>query len=128
VLVTIWPRARLAVFRHSAQLACGPCLALLRPGTIDSKSAIWARRYNDGVNGAMLAKALIVMVAFPVLTHMIFTVSSKVLGLVLPPVLSLTGGSPQVLANAILVGTMLLAIVASYRVCRRLWPTPRVHA
>ena len=43
------------------------------------------------MNGAMAAKTIIVLIAFPVLVHAIFTGTTMLLGLMLPQVLPMAG-------------------------------------
>jgi hypothetical protein len=76
----------------------------------------------------MAAKTLIVLVAFPVLAHAIFTAVSLVLGLMLPVVLPLAGSWSEWLRKAVIVATLLVAARASFGVCRRLWPAAVVKS
>jgi hypothetical protein len=78
------------------------------------------------VNGATTAKLIIALVAFPVLVHAIFTVVSMVLGLMMPQLAPLAGSWADVFRTSMIVVTFLLAVRASYGVCRRMWPTPPV--
>jgi hypothetical protein len=75
------------------------------------------------VNGAMAAKTVIVLVAFPVLAHAIFTGASMLLGLMLPQVLPMAGSWSELLGKGVLIATFLLAVRGSFGVCRRMWPT-----
>jgi ABC-type branched-subunit amino acid transport system permease subunit len=74
----------------------------------------------------MIAKALIVVVAFPVLGHAIFSILSIALGVILPAVLPLVGSWSELLQRGAMLVIVLIAAHTSFRVCRRLWPTPRV--
>ena len=74
----------------------------------------------------MAAKTIIVLVAFPVLVHAVFTVVSLVLGIVLPAVLPMAGSWSELLSKAVVVATFLLAVRFAFGVCRRLWPAPAV--
>jgi hypothetical protein len=74
----------------------------------------------------MAAKALIVLVAFPMLAHAVFIAASLVLGLMLPTVLPLAGDWADLLGKGVMVATVLVALRISFNVCRRLWPTPVV--
>jgi hypothetical protein len=74
----------------------------------------------------MAAKALIVLVAFPVLAHAVFMAASLVLGLMLPTVLPLAGDWADLLSKGVMVATVVVALRISFNVCRRLWPTPAV--
>ena len=75
------------------------------------------------MNEAMTAKTIIVLVAFPVLVHAIFTGTTMVLGLMLPQVLPMAGSWSDLLGKGVIVATFLLAARASFGVCRRIWPT-----
>jgi hypothetical protein len=70
----------------------------------------------------MVAKAVIVLVAFPVLVHATFTLTSLVLGVVLPSLLPLAGSWSEVVGKAVVVATLLVAVRVSFGVCRRMWP------
>ena len=78
-------------------------------------------------DGAMVGKAIIVLVAFPVLVHASFSVVTMLLGQVLPPVAAMEGSESDVLGTAMLVATFLLAVRFAFGVCRRMWPTPAVR-
>jgi hypothetical protein len=71
---------------------------------------------------AMVAKGVIVLVAFPVLAHAVFTLTSLVLGMVLPSLLPLAGSWSDLAAKAAVVATFLVALRVSFGVCRRMWP------
>lgn len=75
------------------------------------------------MNEAMTAKTIIVLVAFPVLVHAIFTGTTMLLGLMLPQVLPMAGSWSDLLGKGMIVATFLLAVRASFGVCRRIWPT-----
>ena len=72
----------------------------------------------------MAAKTVIVLVAFPVLVHAIFTGTTLLLGLILPQVLPMAGSWADLLGKGVIVATFLLAARASFGVCRRIWPAP----
>lgn len=76
------------------------------------------------MNGAMAAKTIIVLIAFPVLVHAIFTGTTMLLGLMLPQVLPMAGSWSKLLGKGVIVATFLLAVRASFGVCRRIWPAP----
>ena len=75
------------------------------------------------MSGAMAAKTVIVLVAFPVLVHAIFTGTTMLLGLMLPQLLPMAGSWSELLGKGVIVATFLLALRASFGVCRRIWPT-----
>ncbi len=74
------------------------------------------------VNGAIAAKTLIVLGAFPVIAHAIFTGTTMLLGAVLESALELVGGWSGLLSTSVTVGSFLFAVRCSFVVCRRLWP------
>jgi len=78
-------------------------------------------------DGAMVGKAIIVLVAFPVLVHASFSVVTMLLGQVLPPVVAMERSESDVLGTAMLAVTFLLAVRFAFGVCRRMWPTPAVR-
>ena len=78
------------------------------------------------MNGAIAAKVIIVLVAFPVLVHAIFTVVTMVLGLILPALLARADDWSDLVHKAVIVATFLLAMRGSYGVCRRLWPVAAI--
>jgi hypothetical protein len=71
----------------------------------------------------MAAKTIIVLVAFPVLVHAIYTGATMLLGLMLPQVLPIAGSWSELLGKGVIVATFLLAVRGSFGVCRRMWPT-----
>ena len=71
----------------------------------------------------MAAKTIIALVAFPVLVHAIYTGVTMLLGLMLPQVLPIAGSWSELLGKGVIVATFLLAVRASFGVCRRFWPT-----
>jgi hypothetical protein len=74
----------------------------------------------------MVAKAVIVLVAFPVLVHAIYSIGTLVLGLMLPQLLAMAGSWAEVARKGMIGGTFLVAVRASFGVCRRMWPVPAV--
>lgn len=70
----------------------------------------------------MAAKTIIVLIAFPVLVHAIFTGTTMLLGLMLPQVLLMAGSWSELFGKGLIVATFLLAVRASFGVCRRIWP------
>jgi hypothetical protein len=75
----------------------------------------------------MAAKTIIVLVAFPVLVHAVYTVVTMLLNLMLPAVLGLAGSWSEMLGKAAIVVAFLIAVRFAFGVCRRLWPTPAVR-
>ena len=70
----------------------------------------------------MAAKLVIVLVAFPVMVHAIFTLTSLVLRPVLPSLLPLAGSWSALAGTGVVVATFLAAVRISFGVCRRMWP------
>jgi hypothetical protein len=73
--------------------------------------------------GAIVAKAIIVLVVFPVVMHAIFTAGTVVHGFMLPSLLAVADRWSEVLDKGLVSMTFLAAIGGSFNVCRRLWPT-----
>ena len=73
----------------------------------------------------MLVKAIIVVLAFPMFTHAIYMVSAFLLGFLLPHILERAGDWSDAIHRAVVVGTIAMAAHSSFRLCRRLWPTPK---
>ena len=78
------------------------------------------------MNGSMAAKAIIALVAFPVLVHAIFTGTTMLLDVLLPSTLELAGSWSEILSKSVVVAAFLVAVRCAFGVCRRLWPTPAV--
>jgi hypothetical protein len=74
----------------------------------------------------VVAKTIIVLVAFPVLVHASFSVVTMLVERVLPPVLAMAGDWSDVLGKALPVATVLIAVRIAFGVCRSMWPTPAV--
>lgn len=75
----------------------------------------------------MAVKVLIALVAFPVLAHAIFTAVNLVVGLMLPEILAHAGDCAGVVSKGALVAALLVAVRASFGLCRRMWPAPVVR-
>ena len=75
-----------------------------------------------------LPKVVIAVVAFPLFTHVLFLLGRWLIRLAMPEVTDLAGGWSNTLENALLIGAFLVAVRISFRICRHLWPTPRVKA
>jgi hypothetical protein len=76
------------------------------------------------VTRATIVKALIVLGVFPVFAHLIFTVVTVPLRPALAPLFEEAGGWSGLLDKGFVIGTIVLAMRASFAVCRRLWPSP----
>jgi hypothetical protein len=75
----------------------------------------------------MAAKIVIVVGAFPVLVHSVFTGGTLLLDAILPLVLDLEGSWSEIVGKAAMIATFLLAVRFAFGVCRRLWPSPAVR-
>ena len=76
----------------------------------------------------MAAKTLIVLVAFPVLVHAVFTATTMLLGSVQPLLVELAGSWAEIVSKAVVGVAFLVAVRLAFGVCRRLWPTPAVKS
>jgi len=80
-------------------------------------------RREDAVNGRMIAKVFIALVAFPVFAPAIFTVVMMVLRLMLTSVLPVAESWSAMVGKPVLVAAaFVIAVRISFGVCRRLWP------
>ena len=73
-------------------------------------------------------KAVIAFVAFPLFTHVLFLLGRWLVRVAMPEVTELAGEWANTLETAGLIGAFLVAVRISFRICRHLWPTPRVKA
>jgi uncharacterized membrane protein YraQ (UPF0718 family) len=97
----------------------------MRSADLGVMRAVGAMRTCDGrtiVNGAMTTKIIIVLGAFPVIAHAVFTGSTMLLGVVLASVLEFVGSWSELLSNGAIVASFLIGVRCSFGVCRRLWP------
>lgn len=60
------------------------------------------------------------IVAFPLFAHVIFTALKFVLDLALPRV---EVGQPAFVGRAALAAVVVVAVLGSFKICRRLWPS-----
>ena len=79
------------------------------------------------MNGSMAARIVIVVGAFPVLVHAVFTGGTLLLNAILPLVFDLDGSWSEIVGKAAMIATFLLAVRFAFGVCRRLWPSPAVR-
>jgi hypothetical protein len=93
-------------------------------------AAAWAVGHAPGgrMRGSIVAKVVIAVVAFPLFAHVIYTAVTFVLGFVLPHVLERAGTWSDLLGKTAVVMTLLFAARTSFRICRRLWPTPSLQS
>jgi hypothetical protein len=75
---------------------------------------------------AVVARTIIVLVAFPVLVHASYTVVTVVLERALPLMVAAAGDWSDMLGKAMLVAAALIAVRFAFGVCRRMWPAPAV--
>ena len=80
------------------------------------------------MSDAPLPKAVIAFVAFPLLTHLLFMLGRWGIRAVMPELTELTGEWSNTLETAGLIAAFLVAVRIAFRICRHLWPTPRVKA
>jgi len=74
------------------------------------------------MNGQGIAKVVIVLIVFPVLSSVIFTVVTVPVGLMLTPLFARPGAWSETLSNVFVGVTFLIALLGSLALCRRLWP------
>lgn len=74
------------------------------------------------MKGSMAAKVVIVLGAFPVLVHAVFTGGTMLLDVVLPSILELAGNRAELVSKGVVVAMFLVAVRFAFGVCRRLWP------
>lgn len=74
------------------------------------------------MKGAVAAKVVIVLGAFPVLVHAVFTGGTMLLDVVLPSILELAGNRAELVSKGVVVAMFLVAVRFAFGVCRRLWP------
>ena len=91
--------------------------------------AIGADRETTGgrVFGTIVARALIVLVVFPVIGHAIYTTVNWLLTRAVLPSLRVAEGWASVFDRGILGVTVLVAVVGAGSGCRRVWPTGPVR-
>lgn len=78
--------------------------------------------------GVILAKAIIVLVVFPVVGHATFMALTLLFSPVLPWGMALAASWSEPLGKAVTAATLLVSAATSFGVCRRLWPTAIVRA
>ncbi len=74
------------------------------------------------MNGQGIAKVVIVLIVFPVLSSVIFTVVTVPVGLMLTPLFARAGAWSETLSNVFVGVTFLIALLGSLALCRRFWP------
>lgn len=72
--------------------------------------------------GTIVARALIVLVVFPVIGHAIYTTVNWLLARAVLPALAVADGWALAFDRGVLGVTVLVAVVGSGSVCRRVWP------
>jgi hypothetical protein len=80
------------------------------------------------VDGRIVAKIVIAVFVFPVGVHAIFTALNMLLGPMLPTLLAMAEGWPEIMRQGLIGVAFLIAVRASYGVCRQLWPVTLVKA
>lgn len=74
------------------------------------------------MNAARLARALIVVVAFPVVAHIIYSVITLPLRPALTPFFERADARAEMWDRAFSVVALLVALRGAFAICRRLWP------
>jgi hypothetical protein len=74
---------------------------------------------------AIVARVIIVLVAFPLFAHVIFTVLKLLLDLTLPG--REGDGQSATVVHAAVGAAVLVAVLGSFKICRRLWPSAPVR-
>ena len=80
------------------------------------------------LSDAPVPKAIIAFVAFPLCTHVLFLSGRWLIRLAMPEITELAGDWSNTIETAGLIGAFLVAVRIAFRICRHLWPTPRVKA
>jgi hypothetical protein len=70
---------------------------------------------------AIVARVIIVLIAFPLFAHVIFTLLKLALDLALPA--GGDDGPSPLVAHAAVGAAILVAVLGSFKICRRLWPS-----
>jgi succinate dehydrogenase/fumarate reductase cytochrome b subunit len=78
--------------------------------------------------GALIAKAIIVLVVFPVVFHVVFTVVTALVNYILSSGPAIAESWSTILGKGVVGAALLIAVASSVSVCRRLWPTTIVKA
>jgi len=74
------------------------------------------------VNAARLARALIVVVAFPVVAHIFYSIITLPLRPALTPFFEQAEARAEMYDRAFSVVALLIALRGAFAICRRLWP------
>jgi hypothetical protein len=75
----------------------------------------------------MLAKITIALVAFPLFAHILFTLTRLGLRLLGPALSPLMETASDVFRHGSLGVAVLVGLVGSFKICRRLWPSPAIE-
>jgi hypothetical protein len=75
------------------------------------------------VFGTIVARALIVLVVFPVIGHAIYTTVSWLLARAVLPSLSVAESWSRFFERGVLGLTVVVAVLGAGTVCRRVWPS-----
>jgi hypothetical protein len=67
---------------------------------------------------------IIVLVAFPLFAHVLFGVTRLLLGLIQPSLPPLTEAASDIFRQGSVGAAVVVGVLGSFRICRRLWPTP----
>ena len=75
----------------------------------------------------MLARIVIVVVAFPLFGHVLFSITRLLLGLLQPALPELSETAADVFRRGSMGAALLVGVLGSFKICRRLWPTPAIR-
>ena len=75
----------------------------------------------------MLVKVIIAVVAFPLFGHLLFSVTRLLLGLLQPALPPLSETASDVVQRGSVGAAFLVGVLGSFKICRRLWPTPAIR-
>ena len=74
----------------------------------------------------MFPKVIIAVVAFPLFAHVLFSVTRLLVGLLQPSLPPLTETASEVFRRGSMGAAVLIGVLGSFKICRRLWPTPAI--
>ena len=75
----------------------------------------------------MLPKLIIALVAFPMFAHILFSITTLLLDLVQPTLPPMTEATSEVVRQGSVGAAVLIGVVGSFKICRRMWPTPVIR-
>jgi len=81
---------------------------------------------DAGSRQPMLVKVIIVVVAFPLFSHLLFSIARLLLGLLQPALPPLSEMASEVFRLGSVGAAFLVGVLGSFKICRRLWPAPAI--